>query len=102
MDDGVTRNRADDAFTGQAMAELRAGLTAAAYDRDAGPLDDALRTICAEARRARIPAEGVVLALKRVWRGTTRPGLFGAGDWDAIYRLALARALDAYFDGRRQ
>jgi hypothetical protein len=94
----IIRPLADGAFSSDTLRGVATALAAAASVD--GPLDVApasLVHLCDEARRRGHPPERIVVALKDAWHATPRPAHLGAEAWEALYRIALTRALALYF-----
>jgi hypothetical protein len=88
-------------FSPATIETLRRALAAAALKEGApGALDEAITTICEEARNHGYPAERVVITLKSTWRTTRRPTTVGDVSWEALYRDALTRSLARFFHER--
>jgi hypothetical protein len=94
----VSRPMDDGAFSAETLRGVAAALGAAAVME--GPLDvpaPPLAALCGEARTRGHPPERIVVALKEAWQATPRPSHLGAETWEALYRIALTRALALYF-----
>lgn len=67
---------------------------------DSSALRTTLEHACAEAHARSLPAETMVLSMRKAWSRVMRPRWLIEEDWSRSYYTALSECLDVFFAGR--